>query len=283
MDGFDERVSGIGPGLAGAGGATPPAPGQAGKTAAVPYAPENGGFGVGDLEFPAGWNADTPVVLNIHGGGWTHLDRASWAGVAAFFVRDLKMVSFNIEYRLASEASPWPACGDDCLRAAEFLLSPVFAEKFGPHPRKIWICGGSAGGHLALWAGLNLPADRVAGIISVSGIADPGPDIAAHPDRYRFMTGEKRQQMSPLRLIAPGGPRILQTHADQDTVVPAAAATAFADAYRAAGNPGEILVYPHDAEPCIAGHCIWRPESQPHRLLALIEKRIAGFVAAGGK
>ena len=116
----------------------------------IPYAPENGKFGLGDLYLPEGMSPDTPVVLAIHGGGWSAGDRYSWSGVADFFCRELGCVAFNIEYRLASATNRWPACGDDCVKAANWLFSDAFREHTGFTPKKIYICGGSAGGHLTL-------------------------------------------------------------------------------------------------------------------------------------
>ena len=42
------------------------------------------------------------------------------------------------------------------------------------------IIGPSAGGHLALMTGLRLPEQKVAGIVSISGIADIEADFSAH-------------------------------------------------------------------------------------------------------
>ena len=244
----------------------------------IPYAPENGAFGLGDLYLPDGWNADTPVVLAIHGGGWVHGDRYSWSGVADFFCKDLGMAVFNVEYRLLGDACKWPACGDDCLKAAKFLLGPEFQRRYSLKPKCIWICGGSAGGHLALWTGLSLPARQVAGVVSISGIADGTVDRKAHPARYRHMTG---RPFDPQTLIRAGGPRVLLTHADEDGVVPIGSAKSFFEAYRAAGCPVELFEYPHDAEPNLGGHCIWRKPSDPHRLLERIENRIREFCKKG--
>jgi len=238
----------------------------------------------GDLLLPEGVRAETPVVLVIHGGGWTAMDKKDVTGIAEFFRDTLGFVAYNVNYRLASPKHPWPACGDDCVAAARFVFSEAFAQASGTRPQRIWICGGSAGGHLALWTALNLPADKVAGAISLSGIADPGPDFAAHPGRFRALfggaepTAERRASADPVRLIRAGGPRLLLTHATGDRVVPIASAGNFAAAWRAAGNAVTFLEYPCDLEPGLTGHCIWRPDSKPHRLIAFLENALAAFV-----
>jgi len=243
------------------------------KTAGIPYAPELGSMGIGDLYLPEGWTAETPLVLTIHGGGWNALDRYSLSGVAEFFARDLGMAAFNIEYRLVGQTNFWPCCGEDCVSAAKFLLGADFAAKYGLKPKRIWICGASAGGHLALWTALSLPPSHVAGAISISGIGDPEPDRKAHPGRYRIMRGA----YDPRTLIKPGCPRILQTHADLDKVVPIESARNFERDYRAVGNKVEFFEYAHTVEPNTGGHCIWRRNSNPHRLIAVIENRIRDF------
>ena len=91
----------------------------------IPYDSSIGRFGLGDLFLPdagngesafAGATADkrgtgswsVPIVLTIHGGGWSSGDRASWEGVARFFAEQLGFAAFNIEYRLASATNRWP-------------------------------------------------------------------------------------------------------------------------------------------------------------------------------
>ena len=244
----------------------------------IPYEPENCRFGLGDLYLPESLSDKTPVVLTIHGGGWTSGDRYSWSGVAEFFCRDLGCAAFNIEYRLASSTNHWPACGDDCIKAADWLFSEGFRKRTGFLPKQVYVCGGSAGGHLALWTALNLPSAKVAVAISISGIADVEPDRAANSGRYRWMAGEGMPEVNPMKIIKPGGPCLLLTHAVGDNVVPVASERNFAAAYRAAGNVAEVYEYPCGIRPELTGHCIWIPASKPHRLISELEERIAAFM-----
>jgi len=185
----------------------------------IPYAPENGKFGLGDLFLPEKADENTPLVLTIHGGGWSVGDRASWEGVSRFFSEQLGFAAFNIEYRLASVSNRWPACGNDCVKAARFVLSDGFKKRFSLSHDKIWICGGSAGGHLALWTLVNLPVGDVAGCVSISAIGDPKPDFLAHRERYNTLFGAKIDDaplasMNPVLKIKPSMAPLLCTHAE---------------------------------------------------------------------
>ena len=249
----------------------------------VSYAPSLGADGLGDLYLPDVVRPETPLILVIHGGGWSALHRPSMAGIAEFFRRDLGFAAFNIEYRLASAKNPWPACGDDCVTAAKFVLSDEFRAQYGLRHRKIWITGGSAGGHLVLWTLVKLPPELVAGAVSISAIGDPLPDFRAHRGRYvplfgKDVTEDMLEAMNPIPLIRKGMAPLLCTHADADKVVPIASHRAFADAYRAAGNGCDFYEYRHDEEPNEGGHFIWRRNSNPHRLLSCLESRISAFV-----
>ncbi len=244
--------------------------------------------GLGDLYLPADVKPDTPVVLAIHGGGWSGLDRASWAGVAEFFWKDLGFAVFNIEYRLVKKG-PWPLCGNDCVAAANYLLGDDFRNRSGIACKKVWVCGGSAGGHLALWTGLSLPSERVAGIVSVSGIGDLVPDAQAHPGRYAGLFGHKPTAAelaaaSPLSLVTPKAPPVFCSHATVDGAVPFESSRVFVEACRKAWVPTEFFTYAKRDD----GHSIWVPGRSPHKLFPDIEAAVMHFVTkvekeTGGK
>ena len=247
----------------------------------VPYDESTGRFGLGDVFLPSEISSDTPVVLTIHGGGWSGGDRASWEGVSRFFAEGLGFVAYNIEYRLASPSNRWPACGNDCVKAAKFLLSSAFKKRFALSHDKIWICGGSAGGHLSLWTLTSLSPGEVAGCISISSIGDPAPDKVLHPYRYNTLFGKTHDlpAMDPRKGIRCGMAPVLCTHVENDSVVPVKSHLAFADAYRAAGNVCRTYIYQDSVIKGLSGHCIWVPGSRPYRrLIPQLESAIAAFV-----
>ena len=253
----------------------------------IPYDPAIGSAGLGDLYLPDAGNGEMPVVLTIHGGGWARGDRKSMAGVAEFLYRDLGCAVFNIEYRLAGRENHWPACGDDCVKAANWLFSADFHQHAGFSPDKIYICGVSAGGHLSLWTLVHMPTDKVAGCISISAIGDPAADSAHRSRRYVPLFGKEAGEkdflaMNPIPKIKSGMPPLLCTHVTNDRVAPIASHRAFADAYRASGNACEFFEYPNFIREGLTGHCIWIPGSDPQRLIPEIEARIRAFFAQPG-
>ena len=248
----------------------------------ISYAPENGFRGIGDLYIPDHGVTPRGAVLTIHGGGWRALDKSSYEGVARFFAENGFAV-YNINYRLAP-ANPAPACLQDCLKAAEFLQHADIPEFAGVDRSKIWICGASAGGHLALMTGLRLGTKRVNGIVSISGIGDPAPDAHKHPDRYSDFFGrtpglQELDSISPVALPGGDAPPMLCTHYIHDTVVPIESVKTFMFAAKSRGIKLEHYFYDLGREN--QGHAIWIPGSVPHRLYRDIEERILAFMNKG--
>ncbi|MFA6930375.1 MAG: alpha/beta hydrolase [Lentisphaeria bacterium] len=245
------------------------------------YAPQHGVCGSGDLYLPKPGSRPPGAALAIHGGGWSELDRSSFAGVAEFLCSELGLMTFNIDYRL-SRIAPWPACGDDCLAAAGFLRSVLLPQYCPENVPRVFVVGGSAGGHLALMTGLRLLPEWVAGIVSISGIADPAPDMILHRERYQTLFGKKNAPellpaISPINFLQTNSPRILCTHTRFDEVVPFAAVQNFVDQACRKGIRIHTYFYSRKNE----GHCIWVPGSEPHKLHPDLEEAIRNFCQIG--
>ena len=193
----------------------------------IAYAPEHGFRGQADLFLPATKEGSLiPLAVVIHGGGWTDMDKSALHPVARVLSEE-GFASFCPNYRLLGDA-PWPACGEDCLKAASFIIEN--ARAFSPSiiPSPLVVIGASAGGHLAMMTGLRLPRGVVSHIVSMAGPSDIydllengilglksssfiGRDDASKADC---------DDASPLAFFKPGCPPLTCVHSSLDTLVP---------------------------------------------------------------
>jgi acetyl esterase/lipase len=90
-----------------------------------------------------------PAVMMIHGGSWSHGDKATAAyrSVCQFLASE-GFVTFNVDYRLAP-TDPFPAGLDDVRRALDFVFRPSTLQTYDVDPDRVGVFGGSAGGNLA--------------------------------------------------------------------------------------------------------------------------------------
>lgn len=89
--------------------------------------------------------ADKPVLIYIHGGNWTNGRK----GLYSFFGSRLArkgVVAVIIDYPL-SPAARWDVMANDA--AAATLWTQAHIAAYGGDPRRIYVSGHSAGGHLA--------------------------------------------------------------------------------------------------------------------------------------
>jgi acetyl esterase/lipase len=101
-----------------------------------------------DLRIPTAAPGPTPVVVWVHGGGWSGGSRAMPARASALCERGYAVAS--IDYRLTGTA-PWPAQGQDCKGALRWLRANAATYDLDPDRFGVW--GSSAGGHLVAWLG----------------------------------------------------------------------------------------------------------------------------------
>ena len=110
-----------------------------------------------DVYMPAGAR-NLPVIVIIHGGGWTANDEDIMRGLARELVRDGSFVVASLDYRWAGKAD-----GDATGNTMADLIGDVFggiahvvehAAEYGGDPSRIGVTGDSAGGHLSAAAAL---------------------------------------------------------------------------------------------------------------------------------
>jgi acetyl esterase/lipase len=101
----------------------------------------------------------TPVVLLIHGGGWTGGDKSGYgtAAIQPFLDRGISVAAIN--YRFIAQAMeqkiepPVEACVTDAGRALQTIRSK--AKEWNVDPKRIGATGGSAGACTSLWLALH--------------------------------------------------------------------------------------------------------------------------------
>ncbi len=95
---------------------------------------------------PVARAAPVPVLVWIHGGGFTAGDAAALDPFCAEVASRLDIAVANVEYRLAP-ATPYPGPVEDCYAALRHVYRS--ARELGLDPERIAIGGASSGGALA--------------------------------------------------------------------------------------------------------------------------------------
>lgn len=113
----------------------------------VPYADDQSPAHLLDVIRPAKAQKPLPVLLYIHGGGFTICSKETHRGLATAYAHYGNMVVANINYRMAPKHR-FPAAIEDAAAAYAWIVKN--AERFGGDPTRIVVGGESAGGNLTL-------------------------------------------------------------------------------------------------------------------------------------
>ena len=184
----------------------------------------------------------------MHGGFWLLSDDEYRIGpsIAENLVQDGVAVAL-LRYRLAP-AYRHPAQAEDVAAGVAHLIKN--AEKYGFDPKRIFLAGHSAGGHLASLVALDarylnqqgMALNSIAGVISISGLYDLAPtwDVSQNQKSASESTFGKDpailKSASPIHHVRAGAPRFFILSAFEDFPGFALDARRFADALRKAGN-----------------------------------------------
>lgn len=104
-----------------------------------------------DIYRPEGDVSGAPVLIQVHGGGWTIGDKSQQGLLLMNRMAARGWVSVAINYRLAPK-NPFPAQIIDVKTAIAWVKENI--EAYGGDPSYVVITGGSAGGHLSSLAAL---------------------------------------------------------------------------------------------------------------------------------
>ena len=235
-----------------------------------------------DLTLPPG-SGPHPVVLYIHGGGWVIGSPKITNATLLRFDPFERIVGAGyalarVSYRLVNEAR-FPAQIHDVLACIRYVRAK--ADRFGLDAARLAVLGESAGGYLALMAGL--AGEAFAGEVGVKGqssgvqavvnwygvtdlltIAEQGhadgrpQDPGARPPAERLLGRASDPEIvryaSPISHISATAPPVLTQHDTADRLVPFAQALQLHKAMTAAGAR-------HHLDPIEgADHCFWNAQ-----------------------
>jgi acetyl esterase/lipase len=160
-----------------------------------------------------------PVVVFAHGGAWVGGDKALHSHVGNFFAKN-GIGAAVINYRLAPRVRH-PAPVQDLARAFAWTVKHIRA--YGGDADRLFLCGHSAGGHLASLLATdegylraeNLSLEHVRGVISVSGIYVIHWNVRLYGTGGIFH-GVDKAAASPHRNVKPGCPPFLILYAEKE-------------------------------------------------------------------
>ncbi|WP_336033515.1 alpha/beta hydrolase [Geodermatophilus sp. FMUSA9-8] len=226
----------------------------------IPYSTGPAGDLLLDACLPAAPEGPVPVVVVVHGGGFTSGDRETGGsrGICEL-AASMGAAGFSIDYRLAPAAT-WPAPVDDVGAAVRWLREPAQVERFGLDPARVALVGSSAGAVLAqslATRGSGPPdtGERVAAVVSLSGVSVMTPEAlgAGTPSTqavqlvltYLGCTSvtacPQGQAASPVTAVDPTDPPMLLVNGT-DELVPDEQARAMAGALEAADVPVDLVL-----------------------------------------
>ena len=221
-----------------------------------------------DLYLPKNRTPTRPntTLILFHGGGW--VDGQKERNVL-FLLPYLEMgwSAVNVEYRTARQAAA-PAAVEDCRCALRWLT--YRARDYALDPARFVTTGTSAGGHLALMAGMlpsntvfdrqcpiegnerwgsaKVPEPKVAAVVNWFGIGDvadllDGPNARNYAREWfgSFPNAELAKQLSPVNYVRAGLPPIITIHGEHDDVAPYAHAVRLHAALDKAGVPNRLM------------------------------------------
>jgi acetyl esterase/lipase len=231
-----------------------------------------------DLYRP-GQGRDFPVLVFVHGGVWQLGSKDDYRNIGEAFA-SRGILTAVINYRL-TPAVQHPAHAQDVAAAVGWLTA--HAKEYGGRPDRVFLSGHSAGGHLVslllfdkrYLAAAGVDADRLAGIIPMSGIFDltqPIDDVAdgGFP-RYIYPPFSEEPSVlraaSPMSHLRPTGVPILVILAGDDYRAMQRQSAAFVDALNAR-SIGVSFDTVRGREHFELVHAIGRPDDPTTELIA---------------
>lgn len=240
------------------------------EVAQIPYGPDaerqSGRLFVPD---PRHWSGESarptyPVIMFIHGGGWTDKSGPLYCQAAA---RDLARYGVAVwlpTYRGTPSPGGWPMTFQDVSDALDFVGNLGDHAQFEPDLGHVHVTGHSAGGHLAAWVAARdqLPASMPGGsddggvgrisartTTALAGVLDFNKAVYEDNDQWvvDVMGGlpedfeQRYSALSPInRLPMPIPVNVL--HGKADATVPVSTLRDYIKRHGQSGNRGRVIL-----------------------------------------
>ncbi len=217
-----------------------------------------------NLFFPEG--RDWPVVVFIHGGGWTSGDRNLEVGGEDVYGNIGRYFATNgigcavISYRLLTDVH-WRGQFEDVASAVSWVQKSI--GRFGGNGHDIFVVGHSAGAHLAARVALDRDLltsaggdpDAVQGVIAVSGAGfdfedqetyQLGADFSYLAERFGMHSPQDvwMSEASVIQLVGELGPPFLFLYGGREEPGYRRQAELLMKALRRKGRDAEVVVVP---------------------------------------
>ncbi len=214
-----------------------------------------------------------PAILLFHGGGWSHGSPRQFYPQCEYFARH-GFSCFSAAYRLGPATAPdLRGAVADAASALDYLVEN--ADRFNIDPERLYVGGGSAGGHLAasLGAGLHgAQRRRPTGLVLYNPVIDLSP---CQPNHH--LVREYWQEISPAQHIDQDFPPTLILSGTEDLEVLPASIETFCAGVERAGGRCDVEVYANQAH----GFFNYREAGNPYfgktneRALLFLQEQLA--------
>jgi acetyl esterase len=178
-----------------------------------------------------------PILVIIHGGGWTTNDENIMRGLARELTRGGKFVAASIDYRWAGKAD-----GDATSNTMANLIEDVFgavahimehAREYGGDPTRIGLTGDSAGGHLSAAGSLMIEKIGDGGFGKTPGVFEFRP---SYLPKGKSPADVRKEMLAAVKAAAPSYGVFEGPYIDHHSEDPAAN-----DTWKAAVSPQRFI------------------------------------------
>jgi acetyl esterase/lipase len=206
--------------------------------------------------------ARVPVMVMIHGGGWSNGTPEVMAANARFLA-ERGIATVRIQYRLIKDGGTFPKTIGDVMDAIAWVRAS--ADKYHFDLRRFGLTGGSAGSHLAAIAAQRTPECNVfAGYCGLYDAFQVGEGHFARQSHFVGPSEPERKEASARFQIKTPPPATILFHGLADPTIDSDQAVRFAAALRERGATVELIVVPG------GGHEVGNP--------VLVHQRLLGFL-----